>query len=105
MTRLEVFKRDGYVCQYCGKEMSNLTIDHVIPRFQKGQHTWENVVTACAACNRRKAGRTPQEAGMVLKKNPFRPKVTDLFFIPARYREIREEWLKYMPGESGGGWK
>ena len=60
MTRLEIFKRDSYICQYCGKVFRQLTLDHVIPRSKGGQHTWENVVSACAQCNRRKAGRTPQ---------------------------------------------
>ena len=55
LTRLEVFKRDHYTCQYCGKESRQLTLDHVIPRYRDGQHSWENVVSACVPCNRRKA--------------------------------------------------
>src|SRR5512134_3626110 len=63
LTRLEIFKRDNYTCQYCGKETTHLTLDHVIPRYRHGEHTWENIVAVCPHCNRRKAGRTPQEAG------------------------------------------
>jgi len=83
LTRLEVFNRDHYTCQYCGKETRQLTLDHVIPRYRGGQHTWENVVSACVPCNRRKAGRTPQEAGMRLIRQPSRPRGNGLFYIPA----------------------
>ena len=97
LTRLEIFKRDQYTCQYCGKETRHLTLDHVIPRYRGGQHTWENVVSACVPCNRRKAGRTPQEARMKLIRRPSQPRVTGLFYIPAHYPYIRSEWHKYFP--------
>lgn len=97
LTRLEIFRRDQYICQYCGKETHQLTLDHVIPRYRGGQHTWENVVSACGSCNRRKAGSTPQEAGMRLLSQPSRPRSDMLFYIPASYREIRSEWRKYLP--------
>jgi 5-methylcytosine-specific restriction endonuclease McrA len=97
MTRLEIFKRDQYTCQYCGKVTRNLTLDHVIPRYRGGQHTWENVVSACVPCNRRKAGRTPKEAGMKLIRQPSQPRVTSLFYIPAHYPYVRSEWQKYLP--------
>ena len=97
MTRLEIFKRDQYTCQYCGKVTRNLTLDHVIPRYRGGQHTWENVVSACVPCNRRKAGRTPKEAGMKLVHPPSQPRVTGLFYIPAHYPYVRSEWQKYLP--------
>ncbi|MFC2016328.1 HNH endonuclease [Chloroflexota bacterium] len=97
LTRFEVFKRDQYTCQYCGKETRQLTLDHVIPRYQNGQHTWENVVSACVPCNRRKAGRTPQEAGMRLICQPSQPRDNGLFYIPAHYSHTRSEWQKYLP--------
>ena len=97
LTRLEVFKRDQFTCQYCGKETRHLTLDHVVPRYRGGQHTWENVVSACVPCNRRKAGRTPREAGMKLIRRPFQPRVTSLFYIPAHYPYTRSEWQKYLP--------
>ncbi len=95
LTRLEVFNRDHYTCQYCGKETRQLTIDHVIPRHQGGEHIWENVVSACIACNRRKAGRTPQEAGMRLVHYPTKPRGDTYFYIS--YRQTRSEWQKYLP--------
>ena len=97
LTRLEVFKRDHYTCQYCGRETRQLTLDHVIPRYRGGQHVWENVVSACVPCNRRKAGGTPQEAGMKLTHQPSQPRGNGLFYIPARYPHTRSEWQKYLP--------
>jgi 5-methylcytosine-specific restriction endonuclease McrA len=72
VNRREVLRRDGYRCQYCGSP-KNLTLDHVIPRAHGGQHTWENVVTACADCNSRKGARTPEGAQMPLKRFPKAP--------------------------------
>jgi len=97
LTRLEIFNRDQYTCQYCGKETRQLTLDHVIPRHQGGQHTWENVVSACILCNRRKAGRTPQEAGMKLTRRPSLPRGNRFFYIPYHYLQTRSEWQKYLP--------
>ena len=97
MSRIEIFKRDNFTCQYCGKVSHSLTLDHVIPRSRNGQHTWENVVSACVPCNRVKAGRTPEEAGMKLRKKPTAPVPGSLFFIPSRVPEIRSEWEKYLP--------
>jgi 5-methylcytosine-specific restriction endonuclease McrA len=95
LTRIGVFHRDGFVCQYCGRT-TTLTIDHVIPRFQGGRHTWENVVAACTACNRHKAGRTPEQANMKLHQKPFKPKESNDFYIPHRYAVNIPRWQKYL---------
>jgi len=100
LTRFEIFERDRYTCQYCGKQTHQLTLDHVIPRHMGGPHTWENVVSACVACNRRKAGKTPEESGMKLSQHPTRPRGNILFTIPYHYRNNRNEWGKYLPGNS-----
>ncbi len=97
LTRLEVFNRDRYTCQYCGKETRQLTLDHVIPRYRGGQHTWENVVSACIPCNRRKAGRSPEQAGMRLIRHPSPPRGNRFFYIPNYYLQIQSEWQKYLP--------
>ena len=97
LTRYEVFNRDNYSCQYCGKETRQLTLDHVIPRFRGGQHTWGNVVSACVPCNRRKAGRTPQEANMKFTRKPAYPSDKLLFSVPYHYRQNRQEWQRYLP--------
>lgn len=100
LTRIEIFKRDDFTCQYCGKETHNLTLDHVIPRSRNGAHSWENVVSACVPCNRTKAGRTPEEAGMKLRKKPEQPRPGNLFSLPYRVPEIRGEWRKYLPQQN-----
>ena len=95
MTRYEIFHRDNYTCQYCGKTTHQLTLDHVMPKHSGGPHTWENVVSACVACNRRKAGKTPEEANMKLHRRPTKPHNHSLFNIPHQMREKRE-WQKYL---------
>jgi 5-methylcytosine-specific restriction endonuclease McrA len=100
LTRQGVFYRDGFICQYCGRE-TMLTIDHVIPRFQGGKHTWENVVAACVSCNRRKAGRTPEQANMKLKKLPVKPRNTGTFVIAQRYAGNISRWQKYLTKYGG----
>lgn len=97
LTRFEIFSRDQYTCQYCGKKTRQLTIDHVVPRYRGGRQTWENMVSACVPCNRRKAGRTPGEAGMKLGQNPLPPRENGLFYLPCNM-EMRHEWQKYIVG-------
>ena len=97
LTRFEIFNRDQHTCQYCGKQTHQLTIDHVVPRHQDGKHTWENVVSACASCNRHKAGRTPREAGMNLLHLPVHPRGNIFSIIPYHYRQTKNEWQKYLP--------
>lgn len=100
LTRIEIFNRDDYTCQYCGKQTKQLTLDHVIPRYRGGKHTWENVVSACVRCNRVKAGKTPEEAVMKLLKTPAPPRDHTYFFIPRHYLQVRQEWQKYLPAKN-----
>jgi len=95
LTRKEVFLRDNYTCQYCGRQTRDLTIDHIIPRHRGGSQTWENVVTACKRCNHRKGDRTPQEAGMRLLREPRPPRPYPYAFLQAR--PLREEWRPFLP--------
>jgi 5-methylcytosine-specific restriction endonuclease McrA len=76
LNRRNLYARDNSRCQYCGKHYAtkDLTLDHVIPRVQGGEHTWENLVCACVKCNARKGGRTPHQAHMHLVRKPIRPK-------------------------------
>jgi len=71
-TKTAIKARDK-VCAYCGGHAE--TVDHVIPRSRGGTLTWDNAVAACQRCNHRKADRTPEEAGMVLRVVPARPTV------------------------------
>lgn len=95
LSRREIFARDGYTCQYCGKESRSLTLDHVIPRFRGGIHSWENVVAACIPCNHRKASRTPKEAGMALRRQPRAPRPNPYYKF--HRRTLQEEWLQFIP--------
>lgn len=94
-SRRAVFARDRETCQYCGQQpgRANLTMDHVIPRSQGGQTTWENVVTACRDCNHRKGGRTPEQANMVLLSTPRQPQY--LAFALLGELERNDVWRKY----------
>lgn len=75
LTNTALFARDAHLCLYCGQSRSSaqLTRDHVQPRSQGGQDSWENVVSACITCNTRKGGRTPAQANMPLLAVPYRP--------------------------------
>ncbi len=97
LTRVEIFNRDHYTCQYCGKISNQLTLDHVIPRYQSGRHTWENLVSACGPCNRKKAGRTPEQANMSLHKAPVRPAGNIYLNIPINFIQSQSHWQKYLP--------
>lgn len=74
-TRFNVFLRDSFGCQYCGGRFPTpeLTFDHVIPRSRGGRTNWENVVTACSACNLRKGNRMPGSCGMRPLYRPVQP--------------------------------
>jgi 5-methylcytosine-specific restriction endonuclease McrA len=76
LNRRNIYARDGNRCQYCGKHFPTreLTLDHVNPRVQGGENTWINLVCACVKCNARKGGRTPDQAGMRLMRQPVKPK-------------------------------
>jgi len=70
-TRAGVLKRDRHRCAYCGGRAT--TIDHVLPASRGGTWSWLNTVAACGACNSRKSNRTPREAGMRLRVEPYVP--------------------------------
>jgi 5-methylcytosine-specific restriction endonuclease McrA len=97
LTRREVFRRDAFTCQYCGKKTLDLTIDHVIPRHMRGPHTWNNVVAACSSCNHRKGGRTLEEAGMRLLKTPKEPPAS-VQYIFGRHLPEYSEWEPFLEG-------
>lgn len=75
LTRLNVLARDQFKCQYCAIDLNpkDATLDHVIPRSQGGITSWENIVCSCGRCNRKKGGRTPLEANMMLATTPVKP--------------------------------
>ena len=91
-SRFNIYARDHNTCQYCGDRFarSELNLDHVVPRSQGGTSRWDNVVCSCHPCNRRKGGRTPEQAGMRLLRPAKRPDWAVFMaetFSPTRYRE------------------
>jgi 5-methylcytosine-specific restriction endonuclease McrA len=97
LTRREVFRRDNYTCQYCGRRDGSLTVDHVLPRYQGGLHIWTNVVAACPPCNHRKGGRSPEEAHMTLTYKPKEPPA-NATYIFGRHLAENHEWSEYIKG-------
>jgi 5-methylcytosine-specific restriction endonuclease McrA len=95
-SRRNLFKRDRFTCQYCGAQPGpeELTIDHVAPRSRGGVSSWENCALACVACNKRKADRTPAEAGMTLRRAPRKPSWRSLARIEPRVQ--RESWEQFL---------
>ena len=98
LTRREVFLRDDYTCQYCGMRSRDLTLDHVMPKHRGGGHSWDNLVSACRACNHRKGSKTVEEARMRLLRPPRRPQPAQYFlWVQRLHGAAYENWLKFLP--------
>jgi len=97
LTRREVFRRDNYTCQYCGRRDGGLTVDHVLPRHLGGEHIWTNVVAACPSCNHRKGGRKLEESHMVLMHIPKEPPASPTYLY-GRHVSENNEWEQYISG-------
>ena len=76
LSRRNIFARDSNRCQYCARHfpISELSLDHIMPRSQGGVSSWDNLVCCCVRCNARKGGRTPAQAGLKLWRKPVRPR-------------------------------
>jgi len=96
-SRYNIFARDRNTCQYCGTAFSRneLNLDHIIPRSQGGISTWENVVCSCHDCNRRKGGKTPDQAHMRLITRPRKPTWTPPLNISLR-EIMHKEWVPFL---------
>lgn len=55
--RFEIFKRDNFTCQYCGRKTPEviLELDHIVPRSKGGKEDIQNYLTSCFECNRGKS--------------------------------------------------
>lgn len=97
-SRRNIYARDHYQCQYCGEQLSadQLTCDHVMPRSRGGRTEWHNIVTCCVPCNRKKGGRTPEEARMHLRRKPSRPSWLWGFYARFQTKEPPDEWRVYL---------
>ena len=69
-TRFEVFKRDKFICQYCGSTLpgSTLEVDHIKPVSKGGTNELLNLVTSCWDCNRGKTDKTLDDNSAITKK-------------------------------------
>lgn len=85
-------------CQYCQGQPGtpDLTYDHVTPRAQGGQTTWENIVTACIGCNSHKGNRTPEQAAMPLRVQPRRPEERPFHQFTLNIPKTPEAWRSYL---------
>lgn len=97
-SRVNIFARDKYSCQYCGKKgkMSELTYDHVLPRSQGGKTEWTNIATACYDCNEKKRDRTPAQAGMHLRSEPVQPTWVPAMTITVSTTSAPDAWRDYV---------
>ncbi len=95
--RRNIFARDNNQCQYCGKRFptSELSLDHILPRSQGGQSSWENIVCACIDCNVRKGGRTPKQAHMSLIRKPEKPKRSPLLNLKLTSKKY-QSWRTFL---------
>ena len=97
LTRREIFRRDNYTCQYCGKRAASLTVDHLLPRHLGGKEIWTNLVTACSSCNHLKGGHTLEEAGMGLLHLPKEPTASTLYIFGHHLNE-NQDWMPFLSG-------
>jgi 5-methylcytosine-specific restriction endonuclease McrA len=97
LSKREIFRRDGFCCQYCGRRASRLTLDHVLPRHRGGDYSWTNLVTACAVCNMRKGGRTLHEARMTLLRFPQEPSASAAYLF-GPYLAENQIWSQFIQG-------
>lgn len=96
-SRHNIMARDGWKCQYCGIKVNGqtMTMDHVVPRSQGGITRWSNIVAACSPCNAKKDNRTPQQAGMKIKKQPKRPNWVPLYSVRLS-GSPPDQWASYL---------
>ena len=91
LQRKNIFVRDEYICQYCGKNCkTSPTIDHIIPRSRGGEQSWKNSVTACIKCNQKKGNKTPTEAKMALIKKPIQPTINEFALRKMKLMGVRD---------------
>ena len=97
LSRGNILARDNFTCQYCSRELSSkeATLDHVLPRSQGGRTTWENIVCACGTCNRKKGGRTPREAKMLLLSKPVKPEWLPVLHIKL-HGKVPRSWYMFL---------
>jgi hypothetical protein len=91
-TRFEVFKRDSFTCQYCGRSSPDVVLnaDHIVPIAEGGANEVLNLITACFECNAGKSDRKLDDSAVVRKQ------IEQLKEINARREQIQmiAEWRR-----------
>lgn len=91
--RFEIFKRDKFVCQYCGQSPPAiiLHVDHIIAVANGGGDEMENLITSCQACNLGKSDVPINQVSKPLKErlNEDRERAQQLKEYNAMLRELR----------------
>ncbi len=102
LTRRNLYLRDNGRCVYCGQKISlaSFTIDHVIPRSKGGTTEWNNLVTACMACNNKKGNKRWKRGEIFMTHQPFVPRLTKAaprnLVNKLCFREPHRTWLDYI---------
>lgn len=96
VSRIGVYARDNFTCQYCNAKNVELSLDHVYPKHLGGTHTWDNLVTCCKKCNGIKGWKTLEQCGMKLNREPKCPKVGFNAVLKNYSGYDFEEWKYYL---------
>jgi len=117
-TRFEVFKRDDFTCQYCGKKSPDVVLeaDHIVPVCEGGSDDVINLRTSCWDCNRGKAGvplaqiitgEDPHDRAVLLLEKERQLREYNTVLEIDRQRRDSEAWdlWRYWRAEQGYIWK
>lgn len=105
VTNTFLFARDDYRCQFCHRHQFELrpreclTRDHLIPVSRGGLNEWNNVVTACSACNTRKGNHLPDECGMHPMHPPTEPHFVHLAWAVRRLTATQQKYIRIFYGD------
>lgn len=97
--------RDIGRCAYCQIKVqkrnphahNGATHDHVIPQSRGGEEGWYNAALSCVKCNNKKANKTPEEAGMLLLIQPWRPTPGEMLKLLLERQPLHEDvWHEFM---------
>ena len=95
-SRATLLLRDNFACQYCHDQLtlSQMTIDHVVPRVRGGTTRWDNVVSACYSCNSIKGHRMVMKPGIKPDKPDYHALLSNARRLPIEVPD--ESWITYL---------
>jgi hypothetical protein len=90
--RFEIFKRDGFICQYCGRHPPDVVLepDHIVAVANGGTNDPANLATACFDCNRGKGAKPLSVAAAPLNFGSMADEVREREEQISGYREIMQ---------------